>query len=158
MERVSQNGTAQSSLKPFYVGPLHDYAFLHYSMQELHNVTLKEMAKTKIKSKNVEVGLKIWVLGKDPARRMSILPPVVSRVDRNLPGSGYGYNDARKRFSDKLSQASTDTFGGSSSNPIVKKNRFAVGLVAGGAYQPCDRRLRTSGQNIGRETPLSESC
>ena len=81
-EAVFQSGARQCTIKPIYVDPVHDFGYGKYNVQDLHGLPLKAI---KLAPELAKVGQKIRVLGNDTAQTMSILPGVISRVDRDPP-------------------------------------------------------------------------
>lgn len=84
-------GACECPIVPYYVDPIHDFAICKYEVSNLENFEVKQI---QLKPELAEVGLEIRVFGNDSGQTLSILPGVISRVDRNpLPW------DARKYIS-----------------------------------------------------------
>lgn len=99
---VFQSGAAECLVKGYYIDPLHDYAFLSYKVQDLQGLPLKPIRSINLRPDLVKIGLEIRVMGNDAGATMSILPGIISKVDVNPPGYGFGYNDYRKFWLEKL--------------------------------------------------------
>lgn len=84
-------------------------------------------------------------MGNDAGEKLSILPAVISRLDRNAPEYPDGYID----FNTCYYQASASATGGSSGSPVVNVKGQAIAMQAGGRdeastdyFLPLDRPLR----------------
>ncbi|KAL8698335.1 MAG: hypothetical protein Q9201_006632 [Fulgogasparrea decipioides] len=130
-------GACECPIVPYYVDPIHDFAICKYEVSSLENFEVKQI---QLKPELAEVGLEIRVFGNDSGQTLSILPGVISRVDRNPL-----HWDALIPYI----QASADSSNGASGSPVITQSGHAVGLVAGGFHSsstdfflPLDRPKR----------------
>ena len=89
-------GYAQDLVRPIYVDPWHDFAFLIYNVGSLPT----EVEQIELRPDLAKVGLDICIVGNDVGEVMSFLQGVISRVDCNpLEDPGIGYQDSSKALS-----------------------------------------------------------
>ncbi|KAL9125648.1 MAG: hypothetical protein Q9217_005172 [Psora testacea] len=122
---VFECGYNQDIVRPVYVDPCHDFAFVKYNVGPLTS----KVEEIPIRPDLARVGLDIRVLGNNDGEVLSFHQGVISRVNRNPPEL-HGFWDIMTNYI----QGSSDTVGGSSGSPVVDKHGNAVGMLSGGGF------------------------
>jgi S1-C subfamily serine protease len=92
-ERESfEPGAADVNLSTFYTDPVHDFAFVRYNTEDLKADDI-EPAQLSF-AQEVKVFQDICIMGNDAGQVISLLPGIVSRVNRNPPSLWHLFNDS----------------------------------------------------------------
>ncbi|PMB65612.1 Pro-apoptotic serine protease [Beauveria bassiana] len=128
------------SCRPLYIDPIHDFAFLKYDPEGIHNTEIDGLGLspdgafgnlpvgTEQYGGKSNIGQPVLVVGNDAGEATSIIDGAISRTDRNAPKYDGPYSD----FNISYYMANMNLSGGISGSPALGEDGLVLGMVSGG--------------------------